>query len=73
MSSPTAPIAIRVNGQPREVSSELTVCSLLGELGLTGQRVAVMLNGEIVPRERFQGRRLRAGDDVELITLAGGG
>ena len=44
---------MRVNGKDRPCAAEMTVQSLLLELGHDPQRVAVEKNGQIVPRARF--------------------
>jgi len=64
---------IVVNGEPREVASELTVRELLVELGLGDTLVAVERNEEIVPRATHAEARLTAGDVVEVVHFVGGG
>jgi thiazole synthase len=72
--APTKP-AITLNGEPRELPPDgpHSVGDLLRELGLAGQRVAVEVNGDVVPRQRHAGHALRAGDRVEVVTFVGGG
>lgn len=62
-----------VNGQPREVRQDQPVSDLLRELGLSGQACAVEVNEELVPKKLHDGRSLREGDRVEIVTLIGGG
>lgn len=50
-----------------------TVAALLGELGLTGRRIAVERNGEIVPRSRHDTEALAPGDRLEIVVAVGGG
>lgn len=64
---------ITVNGEPAEVPDGLTMTALLERLGLTGQRLAVEVNEELVPRSRFDAHRLDTGDQVEIIHAVGGG
>ena len=61
------------NGQPRLVSPNTTVAGLLAELKLSTKHVAVEINQDIVPRERHPVLMLRDGDQVEVVTLVGGG
>ena len=66
--------SIVVNGAPhvcRDASP--TVADLIGELALTGKRVAVERNGEIVPRSRYAEERLAPDDTLEIIAAVGGG
>jgi len=64
---------IRLNGKTREVPDGVTVSGLLEGLQLHPQRVAVMVNQEIVKRERFGEVPLRPGDRVEILTIMAGG
>jgi sulfur carrier protein len=64
---------IYINGQPRQIEDAATVSALVEFLELTGRRVAVEVNEELVPRSRFQMHRLAAGDRVEIIHAVGGG
>jgi len=43
------------------------------ELTLEGKRIAVEVNGAIVPRSRYADTRLVAGDRVEIVGAVGGG
>ncbi|MFO1300044.1 MAG: sulfur carrier protein ThiS [Burkholderiaceae bacterium] len=64
---------IVVNGDPRRLPTPGTVAALLAELGLTGRRIAVERNGEIVPRSRHDTETLTPGDRVEIVVAVGGG
>ena len=46
----SATIAITVNGQPREVSSGVTVADLLEAMGIAGERVA-----DLAAKSSFEG------------------
>jgi len=66
--------SIVVNGAPHTCRDErATVADLLAELALTGKRIAVEKNGEIVPRSRYAEAPLAAGDKLEIIGAVGGG
>ena len=64
---------IRLNGEALEVAERLTVQGLVEFQQLGGQRVAVELNGEVVPRSRWGSVELKAGDQAELVRAIGGG
>ena len=49
------------------------VASLLEALEITGKRVAVERNGEIVPRSQFGITLLEQGDQLEIVVAVGGG
>ena len=65
--------SIRVNGAERALAGEMSVADLVRELALEGKRIAVELNGEIVPRSRYAATRLSVGDRLEIVGAVGGG
>lgn len=64
---------IIINGAPTEVPEDLPMSDLIARLDLSGRRLAVEVNQELVPRGQFAGHRLRPGDRVEIIHAVGGG
>ena len=64
---------ITVNGQERALAAPVTVGVLLDALGMAGQRVAVEVNREIVPRSRHAQFQLNDQDRVEVVNAIGGG
>ena len=64
---------IVLNGEEREAADGITVAALLEELELPAERVAVEVNREIVPRAQCAAHVLHEGDQLEVVTLVGGG
>jgi sulfur carrier protein len=64
---------IIVNGEPLRLAEPITVAALLEARGLTGKRVAVERNGEIVAKSRHAETPLAAGDRIEIVVAVGGG
>ncbi|KRG40196.1 sulfur carrier protein ThiS [Stenotrophomonas sp. HITSZ_GD] len=64
---------IQLNGEPRHIAPDTTLAALLGSEGLAERRVAVEINGEIVPRGRHAEHRLAEGDRIEIVHALGGG
>lgn len=64
---------VYINGEPRRVSEDTSVARLIQLLDLSGRRIAVEINQEIVPRERYTSRRLQGGDRIEIVHAIGGG
>lgn len=62
-----------VNGEPADVRQATSVAALVDERAVGGGRVAVALNGEVVPRSRWQTTHLTAGDSIEVLTATAGG
>ena len=68
-----AAMDIQLNGQPHALPHPGTLLALLQQHGLAERRVAVELNGEIIPRSRHAQTTLKDGDRVEIVHALGGG
>lgn len=64
---------IQLNGEPRQLAEGDTVADLLRNEQLAERRVAVEVNGEIVPRGLHATHALGEGDRVEIVHALGGG
>lgn len=64
---------IQLNGEPRQLQAPLTVTGLLSAEGLAERRVAVEINGEIIPRSQHATHLLHDADRVEIVHALGGG
>ncbi len=64
---------IIVNGQNRSVADNCRVDDLIEEIGLSGKRIAVELNKEILPFDQYTDKSLQEGDRVEIVRAIGGG
>jgi thiamine biosynthesis protein ThiS len=66
-------VKIVINGEDREFTSVASLSDLLTQLGMKPDRVAVELNRELVPRDRWQATMLSNGDKLEIVHFVGGG
>ena len=66
-------IEITVNGDTRRHEEPLLVADLLRTMALTGKKIAVERNGEIVPRGVHNSTLLLDGDRLEVVVAVGGG
>ena len=66
-------IQITVNGQNVEIESPMTVEQLLDTVDVAANYLAVEVNADVVPREAYTTHLVGPGDDVEVVTLVGGG
>jgi sulfur carrier protein len=64
---------LTVNGESKDLDDVGNVKALVERLGLTAGRLAVELNGEIVPRADYAHRTLKDGDALEIVQMIGGG
>ncbi len=66
-------LAIRVNGEPRQVPGGVSIAQMLRDLGVDPQRVAVERNLAVVPRSSLCDVRVEDGDSFEVVHFVGGG
>lgn len=66
-------IQIVLNGEAKTLPTAMTCAGLIAHLSLTGKRVAIECNGEIVPKSRHAEYMLADGDRLELVVAVGGG
>lgn len=64
---------IVINSESREVPEDTSVEQLLEVLELMGQRLAIEVNLEIVPRSEYAAHMLHPDDRVEIVRAIGGG
>ena len=64
---------IILNGESTDVGEATSIQALIEGLELTGRRIAVEVNEEIVPRSEHETHQLAPGDRVEIVHAIGGG
>ena len=64
---------IVLNGEQAETADGATVETLLQQLGISRERVAVELNADIVPKAGYEKQLLSDGDKIEIVHFVGGG
>ena len=64
---------ITLNGEARTLPDDCRILDLLRSEGLADRRVAVEINGAIVPRGAHATHLLRPDDRVEIVHALGGG
>lgn len=66
-------IEITVNGRPVEIDGRMTIQQLLDTVEVPPNYLAVELNADVVAREDYPSTNVDAGDEIEVVTLVGGG
>jgi sulfur carrier protein len=66
-------IRITVNGAAQRFERPLAVSALIERMSLSGRKIAVERNGEIVPRSAHPSTVLADGDRLEIVVAVGGG
>jgi sulfur carrier protein len=62
-----------INGEEKAFESAANVADLITQLALKGDRIAVELNHDIVPRTNWNSATLHDGDRLEIVHFVGGG
>ena len=64
---------LTINGEDREFTTISGLSTLLAQLGMKPDRVAVELNRNLIPRDRWATTQLSDGDKLEIVHFVGGG
>jgi thiamine biosynthesis protein ThiS len=69
---------LRINGEDRSFPdptppAQFTLAGLIESLAMQPDRVAVELNRDLVPRDRWSATSLHHGDSLEIVHFVGGG
>lgn len=63
---------VTINGEPIAADGQ-GLLEYLESAGYTVERVAIELNGAILPKRAYSETVLSAGDEVEIVAFVGGG
>lgn len=66
-------MAITVNGERRELSGEHSIDTLLQNLNLPADRVAVELNKVLIRKREWHATAVQDGAQLEIVEFVGGG
>ena len=64
---------ITVNGKEIQMKQSISVAAYLENAGYQMKRIAVELNGDILPKYESSATMLKDGDRLEVVTFVGGG
>ncbi len=64
---------ISINSERKDIPEGMTISALLQSLEMQPKYVAVERNRELVPRVQHADCQLADGDELEIVTLVGGG
>ncbi|MGN0633643.1 MAG: sulfur carrier protein ThiS [Oscillospiraceae bacterium] len=63
---------VLINGEEKNAAG-MTVMQCLEAEGLAPERVAVMINGEILPKSDYSATVIEDGSEVDIVGFVGGG
>ena len=64
---------IELNGAPHPLAENQNLQDLVAALELSNKALAIAVNREVVPRDKWQQRILQARDRVDIVRAIGGG
>ncbi|MHC2069038.1 sulfur carrier protein ThiS [Bremerella sp. T1] len=64
---------IRINEEERDIADGASVADVIATLSLNPKFIAVEVNLELIPRDEHATHTLTEGDQLEVVTLVGGG
>lgn len=64
---------VKINGEDKEVKAGTSLAEYLEEAGFNLKRLAVEINGDIIPKKQYSETILNDGDRVEIVSFVGGG
>ena len=66
-------LEVIVNGENRSFSGSVSVSQLIQDMKLQGKRIAIEINGEIVPASQHASHLICNDDRIEIVGAIGGG
>lgn len=64
---------VKINGESIPDAEKKTVMQYLTDTGYDPKRVAVEMNGDILPKSQYESTALQDGDSLEIVSFVGGG
>ena len=64
---------IKLNGKVRAIDEELTIKSLITQEESLKEGLVVMINDDIIARDLWNTKEIKAEDEVELLCFVSGG
>ena len=64
---------MKVNGEIIHRHSEISLADFVAQQGYRKERIAVELNGEIIPKSAYDDTMVTEADTMEIVHFVGGG
>ena len=66
-------MTLTLNGESIELRDPMCLLELIRQTGGNSERMAVLVDGQVVRASQFQQHQLRDGECVEMLTFVAGG
>ena len=64
---------IQLNGKKISIHTNFSVRDLIKKYKLQEKKIAIELNGMILPKENYTKKKLKNNDKIEIVQFIGGG
>ena len=64
---------IQLNGKKVDIESNYSLSDLLKKYKLANKKIAIELNGTIIPKNNYNKKYLKNNDKLEIVHFIGGG
>jgi len=64
---------IQLNGKKIKIQRNLSIKDLIKKYRLKENKIAIELNGTILPKDHYKNKKVRNNDKVEIVQFIGGG
>ena len=64
---------IQINGKKVVIKQNFTLQDVLKKYKLNRKKVAIELNGKIIPQNKYDKKKLKNNDKIEIVQFIGGG
>ena len=64
---------IQINGRKINIKQKINVSDLLKKYKLDKKKIALELNGEIIPKQMYKKKFVKNADIIEIVHFIGGG
>ena len=64
---------IQLNGKQLKIRMNLSIKDLLKKHRLNQEKIAIELNGTILPKQKYKKKKIKNNDKIEIVQFIGGG
>ena len=64
---------IQLNGKKVKIQRDLSIKDLIKKYRLKENKIAIELNGAILPKDHYKNKKIKNNDKIEIVQFIGGG
>jgi sulfur carrier protein len=64
---------IQLNGKKTKIQRNLSIKDLIKKYRLKENKIAIELNGTILPKDHYKNKKIKNNDKIEIVQFIGGG